>query len=68
MVVLALIRCFQFMRKLLFFVLLICLIPIYAMILLDSTASGALHCGINNGGCWKKTQDGRTYSACVVSS
>jgi hypothetical protein len=56
------------MRKLLFFVLLNCLIPIYAMILLDSTASGALHCGINNGGCWKKTQDGRTYSACVVSS
>jgi hypothetical protein len=37
------------------------------MILPDSTASGALHCGINNGGCWKKTQDGRTYSACVVS-
>ncbi|KAJ7950128.1 vacuolar sorting receptor-like 1 [Quillaja saponaria] len=28
-------------------------------------ASGALRCGINNGGCWKKTQDGRTYSACV---
>ncbi|XP_059462279.1 vacuolar-sorting receptor 1-like isoform X1 [Corylus avellana] len=31
-------------------------------------ASGALHCGINNGGCWKKTQDGRTYSACVDDS
>ncbi|KAF9595774.1 hypothetical protein IFM89_003516 [Coptis chinensis] len=28
-------------------------------------ASGALRCEINNGGCWKKTQDGRTYSACV---
>ena len=31
------------------------------------TASGPLHCEINNGGCWKKTQDGRTYSARVVS-
>lgn len=31
------------------------------------TASGALRCGINNGGCWRKTQDGRAYSACVVS-
>ncbi|KAJ7961071.1 vacuolar sorting receptor-like 1 [Quillaja saponaria] len=28
-------------------------------------ASGALRCGVNNGGCWKKTQEGRTYSACV---
>ncbi|KAM7526594.1 hypothetical protein LguiA_016496 [Lonicera macranthoides] len=28
-------------------------------------ASGALRCGINNGGCWRKTQNGRTYSACV---
>ncbi|CAB4284954.1 unnamed protein product [Prunus armeniaca] len=27
-------------------------------------ASGALRCEINNGGCWKKTQNGRTYSAC----
>ncbi|KAF2564420.1 hypothetical protein F2Q70_00013948 [Brassica cretica] len=27
-------------------------------------ASGALRCGINNGGCWKHTQMGRTYSAC----
>lgn len=27
-------------------------------------ASGALRCGINNGGCWKETQSGRTYSAC----
>uniref|UniRef100_A0A2P2MBE1 Uncharacterized protein MANES_09G118400 n=1 Tax=Rhizophora mucronata TaxID=61149 RepID=A0A2P2MBE1_RHIMU len=27
-------------------------------------ASGSLRCGINNGGCWKQTQDGRTYSAC----
>ncbi|KAL0716409.1 hypothetical protein Bca4012_065731 [Brassica carinata] len=27
-------------------------------------ASGALCCGINNGGCWKHTQMGRTYSAC----
>lgn len=31
------------------------------------TASGPLRCGVNNGGCWKKTQDGRTYSACIVS-
>ncbi|GFY82438.1 vacuolar sorting receptor homolog 1 [Actinidia rufa] len=28
-------------------------------------ASGALRCEINNGGCWKKTQDGRAYSACI---
>ncbi|KAF3447759.1 hypothetical protein FNV43_RR08463 [Rhamnella rubrinervis] len=28
-------------------------------------ASGPLRCEINNGGCWKKTQNGRTYSACV---
>ncbi|XP_057497409.1 vacuolar-sorting receptor 1-like [Actinidia eriantha] len=28
-------------------------------------ASGALRCGLNNGGCWKKTQEGRTYSACI---
>ncbi|XP_059668144.1 vacuolar-sorting receptor 1-like [Cornus florida] len=28
-------------------------------------ASGALRCEINNGGCWRKTQDGRTYSACI---
>ncbi|WOH10874.1 hypothetical protein DCAR_0730349 [Daucus carota subsp. sativus] len=27
--------------------------------------SGALHCGINNGGCWRNSQDGRAYSACV---
>ncbi|XAR55734.1 hypothetical protein NMG60_11035919 [Bertholletia excelsa] len=27
-------------------------------------ASGALRCEINNGGCWTKTRDGRTYSAC----
>ncbi|KAK9289464.1 hypothetical protein L1049_007619 [Liquidambar formosana] len=27
-------------------------------------ASGALRCEINNGGCWKQIQDGRTYSAC----
>lgn len=27
-------------------------------------ASGALRCGINNGGCWKETRYGRTYSAC----
>ncbi|KAK9124750.1 hypothetical protein Sjap_014352 [Stephania japonica] len=27
-------------------------------------ASGTLRCDFNNGGCWKKTQDGRTYSAC----
>jgi hypothetical protein len=27
--------------------------------------SGALRCAINNGACWKKTQDGKTYSACV---
>ncbi|KAJ0088032.1 hypothetical protein Patl1_31555 [Pistacia atlantica] len=28
-------------------------------------ASGALRCEINNGGCWKKTHNGKTYSACV---
>ncbi|KAK4396013.1 Vacuolar-sorting receptor 1 [Sesamum angolense] len=28
-------------------------------------ASGALRCEINNGGCWKGTKDGRTYSACI---
>ncbi|KAL7095102.1 hypothetical protein ACP275_10G003500 [Erythranthe tilingii] len=28
-------------------------------------ASGALRCEINNGGCWKGTQGGRTYSACI---
>lgn len=33
----------------------------------DLSASGALRCEINNGGCWKKTQDGRSYSACIVS-
>lgn len=36
--------------------------------LLDLTVSGALRCEINNGGCWKGTQNGRTYSACIVSS
>jgi len=33
---------------------------------LDIVASGALRCGINNGGCWKQTQMGKTYSACRV--
>nr|DAD38614.1 TPA_asm: hypothetical protein HUJ06_012936 [Nelumbo nucifera] len=28
-------------------------------------ASGSLRCVINNGGCWKKTQDGKTFSACT---
>ncbi|XP_062073136.1 vacuolar-sorting receptor 1-like isoform X2 [Humulus lupulus] len=28
-------------------------------------ASGPLRCEINNGGCWKKTQGSRTYSACI---
>ncbi|KAL7098874.1 hypothetical protein ACP275_09G046100 [Erythranthe tilingii] len=28
-------------------------------------ASGALRCEINNGGCWKESQYGRTYSACT---
>ncbi|KAL7584500.1 vacuolar-sorting receptor 2 [Lactuca sativa] len=28
-------------------------------------ASGALPCDLNNGGCWKDTQQGRTYSACI---
>ncbi|KAJ6922651.1 vacuolar-sorting receptor 1-like isoform X1 [Populus alba x Populus x berolinensis] len=28
-------------------------------------ASGSLRCEINNGGCWKKTQDGTMFSACV---
>ncbi|XP_051127143.1 vacuolar-sorting receptor 1-like [Andrographis paniculata] len=27
-------------------------------------ASGVLRCEINNGGCWKESKDGRTYSAC----
>ncbi|MBA0755421.1 hypothetical protein Gogos_022190, partial [Gossypium gossypioides] len=31
-------------------------------------ASGALQCEINNGGCWRETQEGKTYSACLVSS
>ncbi|KAJ0743317.1 putative PA domain, Thioredoxin-like superfamily [Helianthus annuus] len=30
-------------------------------------ASGALRCGLNNGGCWKDSQQGRTYSACIVN-
>ncbi|MQM17488.1 hypothetical protein Taro_050460 [Colocasia esculenta] len=28
-------------------------------------ASGSGRCEINNGGCWKKTSEGRTYSACM---
>ncbi|KAG8499216.1 hypothetical protein CXB51_005649 [Gossypium anomalum] len=28
-------------------------------------ASGALQCEINNGGCWRETQEGKTYSACL---
>ncbi|CAH9089037.1 unnamed protein product [Cuscuta epithymum] len=28
-------------------------------------ASGALRCGINNGGCWKQTKGGHTFSACI---
>ncbi|KAF7142872.1 hypothetical protein RHSIM_Rhsim05G0231000 [Rhododendron simsii] len=28
-------------------------------------ASGALRCGLNNGGCWRGTQEGKTYSACI---
>lgn len=28
-------------------------------------ASGALRCGINNGGCWRGTKNGHTYSACI---
>ncbi|KAL1360117.1 hypothetical protein HN51_005466 [Arachis hypogaea] len=28
-------------------------------------ASGALRCAINNGGCWKGTQEGKVYSACI---
>lgn len=28
-------------------------------------ASGLLRCEINNGGCWKGSKGGRTYSACV---
>lgn len=31
-------------------------------------ATGALRCEINNGGCWKKTHDGATYSACADNS
>uniref|UniRef100_A0A453HPC2 EGF-like calcium-binding domain-containing protein n=1 Tax=Aegilops tauschii subsp. strangulata TaxID=200361 RepID=A0A453HPC2_AEGTS len=29
-------------------------------------ASGAGRCEINNGGCWKETMNGRTYSACTA--
>ncbi|WOK96717.1 vacuolar-sorting receptor 1 [Canna indica] len=28
-------------------------------------ASGSGRCEINNGGCWKETRDGQTYSACM---
>ncbi|CAL4911935.1 unnamed protein product [Urochloa decumbens] len=28
-------------------------------------ASGSARCEINNGGCWKETRNGRTYSACT---
>lgn len=28
-------------------------------------ASGALRCEVNNGGCWKDTKLGKTYSACI---
>ncbi|KAJ8461096.1 hypothetical protein OPV22_034022 [Ensete ventricosum] len=28
-------------------------------------ASGSGRCEINNGGCWKKSHEGKTYSACV---
>lgn len=28
-------------------------------------ASGALRCELNNGGCWRDTKDGKTYSACI---
>ncbi|GMI89911.1 binding protein of 80 kDa 1;2, VACUOLAR SORTING RECEPTOR 2, VACUOLAR SORTING RECEPTOR 1;2 [Hibiscus trionum] len=28
-------------------------------------ASGDLHCAINNGGCWRETQGGKAYSACI---
>ncbi|XP_024955950.1 vacuolar-sorting receptor 1-like isoform X2 [Citrus sinensis] len=31
-------------------------------------ASGASRCSINNGGCWKKIQDGKSFSACVENS
>ncbi|KAL9428607.1 hypothetical protein AB3S75_030567 [Citrus x aurantiifolia] len=31
-------------------------------------ASGASRCAINNGGCWKKIQDGKSFSACVENS
>lgn len=37
------------------------------LILVAVAASGALRCEIHNGGCWKDTKGGRTYSACVVS-
>ncbi|XP_047341667.1 vacuolar-sorting receptor 1-like isoform X2 [Impatiens glandulifera] len=28
-------------------------------------ASGALQCAVNNGGCWRETQEDKTYSACL---
>nr|XP_043611186.1 vacuolar-sorting receptor 2-like [Erigeron canadensis] len=28
-------------------------------------ASLALHCQVNNGGCWNSTKEGRNYSACI---
>lgn len=43
-----------------------CIYITFTCLNLDIVASGALRCGINNGGCWKKTQMGKTYSACRV--
>ncbi|KAI4302643.1 hypothetical protein MLD38_038363 [Melastoma candidum] len=31
-------------------------------------ALGPLRCEVNNGGCWKETRDGRTYSACMENA
>jgi hypothetical protein len=36
-------------------------------ILVSLTASGALSCEFNNGGCWKLSHGGKLYSACHVS-
>lgn len=33
-----------------------------------SSAYGPARCTINNGGCWSKTKNGLTFSACSVSA
>jgi hypothetical protein len=33
----------------------------------DCKAVGPGRCAVNNGGCWKDTRDGKTFSACAGS-